>query len=133
MLRSKRSRLEHRDVTAAVLPRRANELVAETIGTQLLLELLSESGGTVADARERLCTANAAIVPGGRKQYLHHDLREPAVRFPDLDTGVALNWHGFDFSSFTELCYTATPKFTQSFGLRLRDIEMTELRRRSRL
>eukprot|EP01006_Ploeotia_vitrea_P009944 TRINITY_DN25150_c0_g1_i1.p1 TRINITY_DN25150_c0_g1~~TRINITY_DN25150_c0_g1_i1.p1 ORF type:complete len:422 (-),score=73.72 TRINITY_DN25150_c0_g1_i1:464-1729(-) len=101
------------------LQQRANVLVSELFGTLLL----GESAHTyIDDARKRLLTPNAAIVPQYGAQYAS------LIECDELDRITAVKgWGGLDLSKLNSLKDTASVVFTKSYGFRFSTTKYTEI------
>eukprot|EP00039_Didymoeca_costata_P027203 m.17746 g.17746 ORF g.17746 m.17746 type:complete len:367 (+) comp6098_c0_seq1:360-1460(+) len=97
------------------LPRKANVLVSEILGTLLLGE---SALAFVADCRKRLLVKNAAIIPAKGRQFIS------LIESQDLQSITSVTqWDGIDLSGFEELQDTINMVFTKQYGFRLSTIK----------
>merc|ERR1719201_3301977 len=93
---------------------RCNVLVSEILGTLLLGENALEF---VEDARRRLLTADAKVIPAKGVQCVR------LIECPALHAITAVSdWNGFQLNSFNSLRDTASVVNTKAFGFRLSSV-----------
>lgn len=93
------------------LPRRADVLVSEILGTLLLGESALEF---VADARRRLLTPGARIIPAAGCQFVSL-IQSKEIK----DITSVQSWEDFDLRGFNALQDTVSVVFTKQYGFRL--------------
>jgi len=98
---------------------KADVLIAETIGTSILGEGQLEY---IQDVRERLCTPEVRLIPGGAHQHI--TLFE-STQWDEL-TRVT-EWDGLDLTAFNQLRHTSSFKFSKTWGLDMADIKFREM------
>lgn len=93
------------------VPRRADVLVSEILGTLLLGESALEF---VADARERLLAPGGRIVPAAGCQFVSL-IQSREIK----DITSVQSWEDFDLRGFNALQDTVSVVFTKQYGFRL--------------
>jgi len=96
------------------IPKRANVLVSEILGTLLLGE---SALSFIADVRDRLLEPDATIIPAAGCQFIS------CIESPDIKSITSVSgWDGIKLDGFEALKDTVTVVFTKQYGFRLSSI-----------
>ena len=101
------------------IPRKADVLVAEIIGTLLLSESQLDY---IEEARNRLLAPGGTIIPASGRQYI------TLIEMPLLQRVTQVEeYNGLNLRPFNQLRDTASLSFSKVFGFHLRNAPYTEL------